>query len=174
MCIPSGAFVRFLGVDLKNHSYVNLTAVGGNHLNGSDGVECHTDLITCCSKYQGDDRGDWFSPTGKRLNFIGNHGDIFEARRARQVNLHRRNNDKPSGIYCCTIETNAVHSEDTSDTTIRETVYVGLYDIGGESGFYNFLLSYILTNYIINYYSFQVISLYHVICHTLHTPAPMM
>ena len=131
VCIPSGAFVRFLGVDLKNHSYVDLTAVEGNHLNGSDSVECHTDLKTCCRASQGVNRGDWFLPSGKRLNFTDDGGDIFEARRAQQVNLYRRNNDKTSGIYRCTIETNAVHSEDTSDTTIRETVYVGLYDTGG-------------------------------------------
>ena len=105
-------------MDLKNHSYVNLTEVGGDHLDGRNSVQHHTDLRTCCNATQGDDRGDCFFPNGERLNFTGNDGDIFEARHPQQVNLHRRNNDKTSGIYRCTIETNAVHSEDTSDTTI--------------------------------------------------------
>ena len=34
----------------------------------------------------------------------------------------------PSGIYRCDIETTAVHSTDNT----RETVYVGLYNSGGE------------------------------------------
>ena len=139
---PIGAFVRFIGVDLKNHSYVELTAVGKSHLDGRDGVQCHTDLKTCCNCTQGIGRGDWFFPNGTRLKFIDNNCGIFEARHAQQVNLHRCNNNI-SGIYRCTIETNAVHIKNISDTTILETVYVGLYHTQGESRFCNFLLSYI-------------------------------
>ena len=107
----------------------------GNAPDGSDSVQCHTDLRTCCRGDQGADSGDWFSPTSARLNFIGGRGDIYELRKAQQVHLHRRNSGKESGIYFCTIETNAVHSNNRSDTTIRETVYVGLYHSGGENTF---------------------------------------
>ena len=121
-----GAFVRFLGVDVSNHSYVDLTAVGAAR-DGSDSVQCHTDLSTCCSVPQGTDRGDWYFPNGNRLNFNGDDGDIYEFRGAQQVDLRRRINGDASGIYHCTVETNAVNDDDG-----RETVYVGLYASGGE------------------------------------------
>ena len=131
-CTPSGVFVRFLGVDLSNHSYVDLTAVGAA-MDGSDSVQCHTDLNTCCNSAAGADRGDWHAPGSQdRLPFSGDSGDIYEQREAQQVDLHRRNNGATSGIYRCTVETNAVHSDNSSDTTTRETVYAGLYASGGE------------------------------------------
>ena len=27
-----------------------------------EGVQCHTDLTTCCTGHQGMDRGDWYAP----------------------------------------------------------------------------------------------------------------
>ena len=123
-------YVSFMGTNLPNHSYVNLTLVGSAG-DGSDSVQCHTDLNTCCSSAQGADRGDWYFPNGDRLLFPGN-GDLFEFRQVQRVDLRRRNNAGTSGIYRCTIETNAVHSDDSSDFTTRETVYAGLYASGGE------------------------------------------
>ena len=122
-------YVSFMGANLPNHSYVDLTLVGID-VNGSDSVQCHTDLSTCCSSAQGAHRGDWYFPNGERLNFNADPGDIYESREAQRVDLHRRNNGDTSGIYCCTIETNAVHSD--NDSKIRETVYAGLYASGGE------------------------------------------
>ena len=124
-------YVNFLGTNLTNHSYVNLTLVRDTR-NGSDGVQCHTDLVTCCNATQGADRGDWYFPNGSRLNFNNDPGDIYEQRQAQRVVLHRRNNGSTSGIYRCTVETNAVHSGDGSGTTTRETVYAGLYASGGK------------------------------------------
>ena len=124
-------YVSFMGTNLPNHSYVDLTLVG-RPVDGSDSVECRTDLSTCCNSTQGADRGDWYFPNGSRLNFNGDPGDIYEVRTARRVDLRRRNNGDTSGIYRCTIETNAVHSNDNSDVTTRETVYAGLYASGGE------------------------------------------
>ena len=40
---------------------------------------------------------------------------------------HRGRSDVTSGIYRCTIQTNAVHNDSG-----RETVYAGLYASGGE------------------------------------------
>ena len=119
-----------MGASLPNHAFVNLSLVG----NGSDSVQCHTDLSTCCSgnatSGQGVDRGDWYFPSGDRLNFSRGSGDIFESRMAQRVDLRRRNNaNMPSGIYRCTVETNAVHSVDNTD---RETVYAGIYATGGK------------------------------------------
>ena len=120
-------YVSFMGTNLTNHSYVDLTLVG-SAVDGGDSVQCHTDLITCCSGAQGAHRGDWHAPGSQdRLPFPGDPGDIYETRGARRVDLRRRNNGDTSGIYRCTIETNAVNAENG-----RETVYVGLYASGGE------------------------------------------
>ena len=114
-------------MDLPNHSYVNLTAVGDAQ-NGSDSVQCHTDLSTCCNRDAGPDRGDWYFPNGARLPFRENNIFILEVRQAQRVELrHRGRSDVTSGIYHCTIETNAVHNDSG-----RETVYAGLYASGGE------------------------------------------
>ena len=123
-------YVSFMGTNLTNHSYVDLTLVGTSD---GDSVQCHTDLSTCCNRAQGADRGDWYFPNGERLQFSNGPDDIYEQRTDQRVDLRRRNNGDTSGIYRCAIETNAVHSNDDSDNTTRETVYVGLYASGGEN-----------------------------------------
>ena len=124
-------YVSFMGANLPNHSYVDLTVVG-DAVDGGNNVQCHTDLVTCCNRAQGADRGDWYFPNNERLNFWRDPGDIYEQREAQRVDLRQRNNGDTPGIYHCTIETNAVHSDNSSDTTTRETVYAGLYASGGE------------------------------------------
>ena len=121
-------FVRFgnTGPALSNHSYVDLTTVGSSS-DGSESVQCHTDLDSCCHAGIGPDRGDWYFPNGTRLLFPGDDGDIYERREAQQVDLRRRNNGVANGIYQCTIETNAVNND-----AGRVNVYVGLYASGGE------------------------------------------
>ena len=119
-------YVSFMGQTLANHSYVDLSLVGSSD---SDSVQCHTDLLTCCSGAQGSHRGDWYFPNGNRLPFLGG-GDIYEARGAQRVDLRRRSSaTSPVGIYRCEIPTNAVH--DDTDNSVRETVYVGLYSGSG-------------------------------------------
>ena len=53
-------YVSFMGQTLANHSYVDLSTVGSEP-DGSDSVQCHTDLSTCCSGIWGPHRGDWYS-----------------------------------------------------------------------------------------------------------------
>ena len=48
VCSHTFPYVSFLGQTLANHSYVDLSLVGDD-LSGSDSVQCHTDLGTCCS-----------------------------------------------------------------------------------------------------------------------------
>ena len=115
-------YVSFMGQTLANHSYVDLSLVGDDG-SGSDSVQCVTDLSTCCSGTYGSHRGDWYFPNGVRLPFSG---DIFERRAEQRVEINRRNSaTSPVGIYHCEIATIAVHDND--DTTVRATVYVGLY-----------------------------------------------
>ena len=117
-----------MGEILPNHAYVDLSLVG-NAADGSDSVQCHTDLDTCCSGSQGADRGDWYFPRGDRLGFLAPNV-VYEHRGAQQVDLRRSGNaDRPSGIYRCIIETRAVRSD---DSTARKTVYAGLYATGGK------------------------------------------
>ena len=125
-------YVSFMGVNLPNHSYVDLTLVGNPELNDDDhSVQCHTDLNTCCGGAQGDHRGDWFFPNGTILPFPGD-GDIVKARGSQRVDIRRNNNaNSPSGIYRCFITTDAV-----PDNSVRETVYVGLYATGGNVHLY--------------------------------------
>ena len=119
-------YVSFLGQTLANHSYVDLSLVG-EVTNGSDSVQCVTDLTYCCSGDHGSHRGDWYFPNGKRLQFSGG---TYESRDDQKVGLRRWNSaTSPVGIYHCDIPTIAVHDDD--DTSVRATVYVGLYTGSG-------------------------------------------
>ena len=127
-------YISFMGETLPNHTYVNLSLVGNS---GSDSVQCHTDLETCCS-YQQDNgtnrvhhRGNWHRPgSDMRLPYVYESGDIYEEHRYRQTELHRRNNAiSPTGIYRCFIPTNAVH--DDNSQSVKAIVYLGLYTSGG-------------------------------------------
>ena len=126
-------YVSFMGENLPNHSYVDLTLVGiDSGVNTGDIVSCHTDLATCCRPGQGVHRGDWYFPNETRLQLAPWPPvlNIIERCDAQQVTLRRRHNAMgPSGIYRCEVPTDAVH--DDSDLSVRETVYVGLYASGG-------------------------------------------
>ena len=122
-------YVTFMEEALPNHSYVDLSLVGD--ANSGNEIVCKTDLSTCCNEGAGADRGDWYFPNGDRLPFSGL---LVEKRLNQRVELHpgAGNGSIPSGIYRCSIETIAVNSAVNTDNTTRETVYVGLYDSGGE------------------------------------------
>ena len=120
-------YVSFMGVNLTNHAYVNLTTVGDDIGDPGNTVRCHSDLSTCCSLGEGDHRGSWFSPDGNELQFAATSDDIVMDREPQEVHILRRNNAmSPSGIYRCDIETMAVNDNDIATIT-GETVYVGLY-----------------------------------------------
>ena len=119
VCSQTVPYISFMGTNLPNHSYIDFTQVG----EGSDSVQCHTDLTTCCSEDQGPDRGDWYFPEGERLQFSSfASSKLYESRKAQRVDLSvYRSPTPPEGIYCCGIETNATSNDN------RKTVYVGLY-----------------------------------------------
>ena len=128
-------YVSFMDQTLANHSYVDLSLVR-NDYDGSDSVQCRTDLSTCCSGDQGYHRGDWYSPgSTDRLLFSNEIGDIIEVRVAQRVDIRRWNSaTSPVGIYRCGIPTEAVHNDDYFSMGVRATVYVGLYT--GSGGLY--------------------------------------
>ena len=126
--------VSFNGMVLANHSFVNLLLVNNTE---SGSVQCHTDLSTCCRVVQGIHRGDWFFPNGSVLGFTGSDNEIVENRAPCRVDLRRRNNGRASGIYHCSIATVSFHN---NNDTVRDHVYVGLYDSGGQYTILNRLL----------------------------------
>ena len=127
-------YVSFMNQTLANHSYVDLSLVGSD-VSGSDSVQCHTDMGTCCSGAQGSHRGDWYFPNGDRVSFADENDVIIESRVAQRVDLRRKSDSSTqTGIYRCDIPTNAVHH--STDYSVRDTVYVGLYhqQQGSEQG----------------------------------------
>ena len=140
-------YVSFMGENLPNHAYVDLTLVGTDGSDPGNTVRCHTDLGTCCTSSYGVHRGDWYFPDGDRLSLVSPGIYIFVRHVAQRVNIRRRNNAmSPSGIYRCNIPTVAVH--DDGDLSVGDTVYVGLYASGGNeliNSVYNCM--YYLTSY---------------------------
>ena len=136
VCSQTVPYISFMGTNLPNHSYINFTEVG----DGSNCVQCHTDLITCCSEDQGLDRGDWYFPKGNRLPFAHNitTNGVFESREAQRVDLHVRGSPT-DGIYRCDIETN------TTSNGNRKTVYVGLY----QSNRGQYMLDHVYSAYVV-------------------------
>ena len=119
-------YVSFMGENLPNHAYVDLTLVG----NDDDGtphttVRCNTDLTTCCITSLGNRAGQWYFPSEVPFSGAGGTEDIYRTRDNQRVILNRRNDAmSPSGIYCCEVP--------TSSNSMGETVYVGLYASGGD------------------------------------------
>lgn len=109
---------------LSNHSYVDVTRIGGGD---EHSLQCQTDLSTCCSRDEGVHRGDWYFPNGRRLQF---NADLSQRRYAQRVTIEQYyyydENTLPLGIYRCDIPTIAIH-----DNNIRESFYVGLYPPNG-------------------------------------------
>ena len=136
-------YISFMGQTLANNFYVDLSLVGDY---GSDSVQCHTDMSTCCSGGQGVHRGDWYFPNGTRLPFSYGGVDIFEVRVSQRVDIRRRYSaTSPVGIYRCDIPTIAVHQSD--DNSVRATVYVGLYTASGGQFLFQQTNNFVIPNF---------------------------
>ena len=131
--------LTFMGETLPDHSYVDLNALGELD-NVDDHVVCHTDLATCCGGNGVDDRGFWYSPNGTVLpgaaaGYGAATNPIVMMRFLQLVRLIRGTGpgDAPSGLYRCTVETNAYNGPGipSPDNVIGETLYVGVYSTGG-------------------------------------------
>ena len=64
-------YVSFMGETLPNHSYVDLSIVDS----GSDSIQCHTDLESCCTCTQGIHRGNW-TPPGRERRLSSYEGEV--------------------------------------------------------------------------------------------------
>ena len=113
--------VVFRGDVLPNHSYVPFAEV--QHDGTDYGVECHTDLPTCCTRQQGNPAGTWHFPNGSRLSFNQlSDAHTFMRRLPQKVVLYQRQGGsaKHSGIYQCLVPT-------LSSSSGEKMVYVGIY-----------------------------------------------
>ena len=117
-------YISIGGVTLPSHAFVELSDVGSTV---DTGLQCHTDLSTCCSGAQGIHRGDWYFPDGNRLPFPPGPEGVSEIRGPQQVGLRHvpSESDVVSGIYYCEIPTTI------DDPSTREVVYVGIYNTAG-------------------------------------------
>ena len=122
-------YVSFLGETLPNHAYVDLSLVGINQ-DGSDSVQCHTNVRTCCRSSEGLHRGDWFPPgSNMKLPFPALKDFVFEDREAQRVDLRQRNASSPTGIFRCTVYVRVEGEENP----VQRSAFVGLYlGDGGE------------------------------------------
>ena len=111
--------VTFMGNDLANHSYLDLSQVGTYHTRR---VQCRTDVDGCCTPSQGLDRGEWTFPNG---TVLPSSGDIYQHSHDQRVDLYR-NSGSESGIYCCNITIIGGFGD------IFGFFYIGLYQNGGE------------------------------------------
>ena len=121
-------YVSFIGVNLPNHAYVDLTLVGQDISNIGNILRCRTDLSTCCTSNQGIHRGEWYFPDGTALldAFESGSGDFFKFYSNQVIQIRRRNGAiSPTGIYRCEIPT--VAASIASDPVTGESVYIGLY-----------------------------------------------
>ena len=57
-------YITFMGVQLPNHSYVDIELLG-NAPDGSNVLQCHTDLSTCCDPASDNHTGQWVLPNGE-------------------------------------------------------------------------------------------------------------
>ena len=120
----------FMSQTLTNNSYVDLSQVGGPGFDGGEGIQCITDLTTCCTSTDGAHRGDWYFHDGTQLPFAAPNVDTYETHVPQGVDIRRNSGaNSPTGIYRCDIPTGAVH--DDTDISVRDTVYVGLYTGSG-------------------------------------------
>lgn len=119
-----------MGKTLPDNSYVDLNQVG-NNVNGTDSIQCHTDLISCCG-YENDGGGEWFSPARNRLPVNTTDIGIYKVYQDQRIDLRRSNtgdySNIMSGIYQCQIQTKATGISGTGN---QKLVNVGLYTSGG-------------------------------------------
>ena len=96
-------YISFKGNILPNNSIVIIRDVG-NAKDGSDSIQCHTNLSTCCSEDKGTGRGGWHFPSGLPVGMNGT-GSWYVYPRAQRIDLHRRdeNTISPTDIYRCDI-----------------------------------------------------------------------
>lgn len=122
---PAAPYITFKGNLLQNHSYVDFFEIGRSSING---VQCHTDLTTCCNSRDGSGdggRGQWYTPGGRKLWNYSRPLYQEVIHQGLAIASTQRTNRRLNGIYRCDIDTNGTaHGS-------RASVYVGIYSTSG-------------------------------------------
>ena len=118
------AYITHLGSKLTNNSYISFEYVRRHDSSsGSKGVECHTDLTTCCDGSDGIVGGNWSFHNGITVGYdvIEN---VYLRRFAQKIVLYQLLHAQPSysGIYTCVIPV-----QSSTSTNNEATLYVGIY-----------------------------------------------
>ena len=129
-------YVTLEGSVLQNHSYINFSQIGNSI---SDGVQCHTDLTTCCNSSYGSHGGRWHSyATADTLNnHPGGNNPLYQREFYQGLAIlsdpQSQSSDYLNRLHRCDIDTNASTDGGRNDTNVslRESVYVGIYTTGG-------------------------------------------
>ena len=119
-------FITFNGEQLPNHSYVDIELLG-NTPDGSNVLQCHTDLSTCCDPNSGKaiiHTGHWVLPNGEIAGVPLFDYSVREGEQRIDLTFNGTNATAIEGIFRCDIPTNtdAIVSNNT-----KTSVYVGLY-----------------------------------------------
>ena len=119
-------YITFMGEQLPNHSYVHIH----NILNGSNKLQCRTDLATCCNPSA--DRpvthtGQWVLPNGVVVDQSVSDYIFREGDQQIDLDFEGTRESAITGMYRCDMPTNSVN--DTANVA-RESVYVGLFEDG--------------------------------------------
>ena len=134
-------YVTFMGVRLPNHSYVDIQQLG-NASNGSNVLQCHTDLSSCCNPAADSPvsqlhTGRWVLPNGKVVSPELTEYSVRELEQ--RIDLVYSGNPGTSeyvttGIFRCDVPTNSVQNDADTD---REGVFVGIYEGDGKFNYCN-------------------------------------
>ena len=71
----------------------------------NEGLECRTDLDTCCSMDQGFHTGMWFYPDDLQVEAECEGKPMYQTKLDSKITLFRRGQHMLEGYYCCGIET---------------------------------------------------------------------
>lgn len=119
-------YISFNGERLPDHSYLDIRRLG-DAANGSNVLQCHTDLETCCGDSEDmQHTGEWILPNGL---VVGPSDARFNVRiLSQRIDLAYSAPNSPTsqdtGIFRCSVPTNAIND---IGNTARESVYIGLY-----------------------------------------------
>ena len=118
------AYISHLGSNLTNNSYIPFQNIRRhNTSSGSKGVECHTDLTTCCNGSDGTAGGNWSFDNGITVGYNATE-NMYSRRYTQKVVLYQLLHAQPShsGIYTCVIPV-----QSSTSTNNEATLYVGIY-----------------------------------------------
>ena len=102
-----------------NHGLVLIHEIGETNETHSNGLNCVSDLSTCCSSGL---RGEFDFPDGSMVPIMGNIRDgYYRSRGTDRIILHRRPEGMVQGLFQCRIRT-------VASPAAYEEFYIGVYD----------------------------------------------